>query len=197
MNEEQNQKQHEDQQYNRAINLYLDDEEQYTNTTQDQDLDQDLDLDQDQDQEQEQEQDQDHRAIDHSEMATLSSSSTLEEKEINNNNSDHENQEEMRRNVNRYNNNHHQQQQQQQQQQQPHRVVDSYIDIVVLEVPKYCSTTHPCDLSKYGVGQMQHLDQNPAMEFLSLCDATTGRLRIDKEKFRGYRTQLYIPRKYE
>ena len=122
----------------------------------------------------------------------------VEEKDINNSDNDNDkNQEEMRRDSNHYNtntNNKNQQQQQQQQQQpQQQHKIDSYIDIVVLEVPKYCSNTHPCDLSKYGVGKIQHLDQNPNMEFLSLCDETTGRLRIDGHIFRGYRTQLYIP----
>ena len=75
---------------------------------------------------------------------------------------------------------------------QQHRTIHSYIDIVVFEVPKHCSSSQACDLSKYGIGRIEENFVN-GMEYLSLCDDITGRLYIEKQKFRGYKTQLYIP----
>mmetsp|Transcript_23616 Transcript_23616/g.65528 ORF Transcript_23616/g.65528 Transcript_23616/m.65528 type:complete len:348 (-) Transcript_23616:6-1049(-) len=72
------------------------------------------------------------------------------------------------------------------------RTGNSYIDIVVVEIPAHCtSVLQPsCDLPKYGIGKMVHLDET---KFLSLCDETTGRLSIDHSIFSGYHTELHIP----
>uniref|UniRef100_A0A7S4AY05 Uncharacterized protein n=1 Tax=Pseudo-nitzschia australis TaxID=44445 RepID=A0A7S4AY05_9STRA len=88
--------------------------------------------------------------------------------------------------------------QQPQQQRRSRQTNNSYIDIVVFEIPVQCSSSqqHPfCDLTSYGIGKIESLvvDENDDDKFLSLCDKTTGRLWIDQEIFRGYHTELHIP----
>jgi hypothetical protein len=65
--------------------------------------------------------------------------------------------------------------------------VESFLDIVVFEVPELCSS-RTCDLSLYGVGEMEHFID---MDFLSLC--TNGRLQLNMDLFRGRHTSLMVP----
>ena len=119
-----------------------------------------------------QDQDQQHRAID-SFPYSGEEEEEQEQHDNQNQNQEHQDQQSSRR-------------------RQQHRTIDSYIDIVVFEVPKHCSSSQACDLSKYGIGRIEENFVN-GMEYLSLCDDITGRLYIEKQKFRGYKTQLYIP----
>ena len=82
-----------------------------------------------------------------------------------------------------------------QQQQRSRQTNDSYIDIIVFEIPVQCSSSTQhlfCDLTSYGIGKIESLAVDDD-KFLSLCDETTGRLWIDQEIFRGYHTELHIP----
>jgi hypothetical protein len=65
--------------------------------------------------------------------------------------------------------------------------VESFLDIVIFEVPALC-TSRTCDLSLYGVGEMEHFT---GMDFLSLCK--DGRLLLDMDLFEGHHTSLMVP----
>lgn len=65
--------------------------------------------------------------------------------------------------------------------------VESFLDIVVFEVPERCNS-RTCDLSLYGVGMMEHFVY---MDFLSLCN--DGRLKLDTNLFQGRHTSLMVP----
>lgn len=73
---------------------------------------------------------------------------------------------------------------------------DAYLDIVVFEIPVHCSSgTSPCNLPSYGIGAI--VDDHPKgsipQPYLALCNATTGRLALHADTFRGYHTALHIP----
>lgn len=65
--------------------------------------------------------------------------------------------------------------------------IQSFLDIVIFEVPEQC-TSDSCDVSKYGVGKMDHFGNK---SFVNMCE--DGRLRIDSNVFRGFHTQLMVP----
>jgi len=66
--------------------------------------------------------------------------------------------------------------------------VDSFVDLAVFEVPMDCQGSQSCDLSKYGIGTLEHFG---GFAFLNMCE--DGRLKIDKELFRGHHEELYVP----
>jgi hypothetical protein len=66
--------------------------------------------------------------------------------------------------------------------------MDSIVDIAVFEVANDQCTSQSCDISKYGVGQLEHFDQ---MAFMSLCK--DGRLRINRDAFTGLHVEVRIP----
>jgi hypothetical protein len=73
---------------------------------------------------------------------------------------------------------------------------DAYLDIVVFEIPVHCSSgTTPCDLPSYGIGAIvdDHPEGSIPQPYLTLCNATTGRLNLHTDTFRGYHTALHIP----
>ena len=73
---------------------------------------------------------------------------------------------------------------------------DAYLDIVVFEIPVHCSSgTTLCDLPSYGIGAIvdDHPEGSIPQPYLTLCNATTGRLNLHAETFRGYHTALHIP----
>jgi hypothetical protein len=65
--------------------------------------------------------------------------------------------------------------------------IESFLDIAVFEVPPHCSSRN-CDLSRYGVGALTHLN---GVTFLGLCQS--GRLVIDRNIFQGHHSQLMVP----
>jgi len=89
-------------------------------------------------------------------------------------------------------------QQHQQNKKQQRKINDSYLDIVVFEIPIHCSpgSKRPCDLPSHGIGSIIE-DDNAGVgkpkRYLSLCNETSGRLHIDPDIFQGYRTALHIP----
>jgi hypothetical protein len=66
--------------------------------------------------------------------------------------------------------------------------MDSIIDIAVFEVLNDHCTSQKCDISKYGVGNLEHYD---GMEYVSLCQ--DGRLRIENNVFTGIHIEVRIP----
>lgn len=66
--------------------------------------------------------------------------------------------------------------------------MDSIVDIVVFEIFNDQCTSQKCDISNYGVGQLEHFD---GIEYVSLCQ--DGRLRIDSDDFTGRHVEIRIP----
>lgn len=66
--------------------------------------------------------------------------------------------------------------------------MDSIVDIAVFEVTSDKCTSQKCDISRFGVGQLEHVG---GISFMTLCQ--DGRLRIDDDIFTGLHAEVRIP----